>query len=85
MPFQIGARAFSRGESLPYGRLVFLAPPWPEIYCVDEARRHSFLEAEAEYAHLDATYRALGYEVRLLPYTSVTDRADFVLEAICRC
>ncbi|WP_303293052.1 AAA family ATPase [Marinobacter sp. ST-43] len=77
--------ARSLGKSRPYGRLVFLAPPWSEIYCVDEARRHTFLEAKAEYAHLDATYRALGYEVRLLPYTSVTDRADFVLETICRC
>lgn len=74
--------AQSLGESRPYGRLVFLAPPWPEIYCVDEMRRHSYLEAEAEYAHLDATYRALGYEVRLLPYTSVSDRADFVLGSV---
>ena len=77
--------AQSLGESRPYGRLVFLAPPWPDIYCADEARRHGFPEAEAEYAHLDATYRALGYEVRLLPRASVAERADFVLEAIHRC
>lgn len=74
----------SLGESRPYGRLVFLAPPWPDIYCADEARRHGFPEAEAEYAHLDATYRALGYEVRLLPRASVAERADFVLQAIHR-
>ncbi|WP_238545821.1 AAA family ATPase [Pseudomonas aeruginosa] len=74
----------SLGESRPYGRLVFLAPPWPDIYCADEARRHGFSEAEAEYAHLDATYRALGYEVRLLPRASVAERADFVLQAIHR-
>ncbi|HCI2634380.1 AAA family ATPase [Pseudomonas aeruginosa] len=76
--------AQSLGESRPYGRLVFLAPPWPDIYCADEARRHGFPEAEAEYAHLDATYRALGYEVRVLPRASVAERADFVLEAIRR-
>ena len=29
--------AQSLGESRPYGRLVFLAPPWPDIYCADEA------------------------------------------------
>ena len=63
---------------------MFLAPPWPDIYCADEARRHGFPEAEAEYAHLDATYRALGYEVRLLPRASVAERADFVLQAIHR-
>jgi len=72
----------SLGESRPYGRLVFLAPPWPEIYCADEDRRHEFYEAEAEYHHLDRTYRALGYQVRLLPKASVADRADFVLEAL---
>src|SRR5690606_17603416 len=77
--------AQSLGESRPYGRLVFLAPPWPDIYGADEARRHGFPEAEAEYAHLDATYRALGYEVRLLPRASVAERADFVLQAIHRC
>jgi predicted ATPase len=77
--------AQSLGESHPYGRLVFLAPPWPDIYGADEARRHGFPEAEAEYAHLDATYRALGYEVRLLPRASVAERADFVLQAIHRC
>lgn len=77
--------AQSLGESRPYGRLVFLAPPWLDIYCADEARRHGFPEAEAEYTHLDATYRVLGYEVRLLPRASVAERADFVLQAIHRC
>lgn len=72
----------SLGESIPYGQLVFLAPPWPEIYCADEERKHGFTEAVAEYDHLDRTYRALGYEVRLLPRSSVADRADFVLVAI---
>lgn len=74
----------SLGESRPYGRLVFLAPPWPQIYCADEALRHGLPEAEAEYAHLDATCRALGYDVRLLPRTRVAERADFVLEALIR-
>lgn len=74
----------SLGEARPYGRLVFLAPPWPEIYRADEERRHGFQEAAAEHAHLDATYRALGYDVRLLPRAGVAERADFVLEAIHR-
>ncbi|WP_340168551.1 AAA family ATPase [Parasphingorhabdus sp.] len=72
----------SLGESLPYGRQEFLAPPWPEIYCADEDRRHGFFEAVAEYHHLDTTYRALGYEVRLLPKSSVADRADFVIDVL---
>jgi predicted ATPase len=75
----------SLGDSRPYGRIVFLAPPWPEIYRADEERRHGFPDAVAEYAHLVTTYRLLGYEVRPLPRVSVAARADFVLDTIHRC
>ena len=33
-----------------YNRAVFLAPPWPDIFTSDEARRHGMDEAVAEYA-----------------------------------
>jgi len=62
-----------------YHRRVFLAPPWPEIHFVDQARRHGMDEAIAEYDRLRAAYPALGYDVVVLPRTSVSDRADFVL------
>ncbi|QQN51116.1 AAA family ATPase [Stutzerimonas balearica] len=72
------------GGLQPYGRLVFLTPPWPDIYRVDEQRRHGFAEAVAEYTHLEATYKTLGYDVRILPRASVADRTDFVLQALHR-
>lgn len=69
-------------EPRRYHRLVFLAPPWPEIYDTDPERRHDLDAAVAEYERLRVAYPALGYEVVLLPKVSVQQRADFVLERL---
>ncbi|MDQ0303626.1 AAA family ATPase [Ancylobacter polymorphus] len=81
------ALAFATGEPLDaalcaahrYNGRVFLTPPWPDIFAGDEARRHDFSAAIAEYERLLATYPALGYEVTLLPKRTVEARADFLL------
>lgn len=65
-----------------YNRLVFLAPPWPEIYVTDSERQHGLEQAEREYERLYRQYPELGYEVRVLPKVSVAARADFVEDAI---
>ena len=62
-----------------YGPVMFLAPPWPEIYVADAERRHGFAEAEAEYHRLAAAYARLGYEAAILPKAPVADRVAFVL------
>lgn len=62
-----------------YNRLVFLTPPWPEIYAGDPERRHGFDAAVAEYERLLAVYPALGYDVIVLPKATVAERVDFVL------
>ncbi|WP_064691909.1 AAA family ATPase [Rhizobium aegyptiacum] len=63
-----------------YYRSVFLTPPWPEIYTTDRERRHGFEEAVAEYERLSAIYPALGYDLVVLPKTSIAERADFILD-----
>lgn len=63
-------------------RTVFLTPPWPEIYVRDAERRHGFDEAVAEYERLAALYPALGFEVMVLPKTSVAERADLVVQTL---
>ncbi|OYW27700.1 MAG: ATPase [Caulobacter sp. 12-67-6] len=65
-----------------YHRQVFMAPPWPEIHVVDRERRHGLDEAVAEYERLQVAYPALGYNILVLPKTSVADRANFVLDAL---
>jgi predicted ATPase len=62
-----------------YNSKVFLTPPWPEIYAEDPERRHGFDAALCEYARLEKTYPALGYETVVLPKTPVDARADFLL------
>lgn len=62
-----------------YHHCVFLAPPWPEIFLVDAERADDFDGAVGEYGRLERTYRALGYELRILPKSPVRERCDFVL------
>jgi predicted ATPase len=62
-----------------YHRRVFMAPPWPEIWCRDDERRHGFDEAAAEYARLCTVYDRLGYDRVTLPRLGVEARADFVV------
>ena len=65
-----------------YNRLVFLTPPWPEIYRADAERRHDFAAAVAEYDRLVRDYQALDYETVVLPKSGVEDRVDFILERL---
>ena len=69
-------------ESYRYNPTVFLAPPWPDIFTGDEARRHGINEAVAEYARLESAFPALGYDTDILPKTSVEARAAHVLSAL---
>ena len=66
-------------QRLRYSRLVFLVPPWPEIFAKDTERQHSFEEAVANYESLVRTYERLGYTPVLLPKIAVEKRADFVI------
>lgn len=69
-------------EAAQFNRLVFLAPPWLEIYRNDAERKHSFEEAVSEYDRLIAAYPALGFDVAVLPKSSISTRADFVCRAL---
>ena len=71
-------------QSYRYHRRVFLTPPWPELYCTDEERRHDFEAAVGEYARLLEVYPSLGYEVYILPKAGVSERADYVLKVLGR-
>jgi predicted ATPase len=67
-----------------YNKRVFLAPPWPQIYTLDQERRHDFSEAVVEYNRLIAVYPSLGYEILVLPKVSVAERADWILASLSR-
>ena len=65
-----------------YNPLVFLTPPWPEIYRGDSERKHGFEVAVEEYQRLLHDYARLDYETIVLPKAPVTERADIVLERL---
>jgi predicted ATPase len=62
-----------------YHPLVFMAPPWPQIFTEDAERRHTLSDAIEEYDRLLPLYLKLGYQVIVLPKVSPSYRAEFVL------
>jgi predicted ATPase len=71
-------------ENRRYADLVFLTPPWPEIFHNDAERQASFDTAVEEYERLELSFTEFGYDPIVLPKVSVEDRADFVLDLIFR-
>ena len=63
-----------------YAPLVFLAPPWREIYETDGERKQDFAEAEWTYEVVKNVYRECGYETVVLPKAPPTERARFILK-----
>ncbi|MEM7078825.1 MAG: AAA family ATPase [Pseudomonadota bacterium] len=62
-----------------YNLQVFFAPPWPDVYVQDDARRHDLRDALPEYERLLGVYPRLGYELEILAKVSIAARADRVL------
>ena len=69
-------------RSYRYAPLVFLAPPWPEIYATDSERKQDLDEGIRTYEPLRQTYLDCGYRVCVLPKVSPDDRADFILQRL---
>ncbi len=65
-----------------YASLVFLAPPWEEIYETDNERRQDFDEAQKTFVHIQEVYRECGYELSELPKLTTRERAQFILDQI---
>jgi predicted ATPase len=70
------------GQAHRYNRIVFLTPPWQEIYATDAERKHGFEQAVTEYGRLVRDYGRLGYQTVELPKCPVAERADFVLSRL---
>lgn len=65
-----------------YEKLVFVAPPWAEIFVNDAERPQSFKDCQNLHNLLLETYSNLGYKVVMLPKASVEDRRKFVMKTI---
>ena len=78
---QISAREVGKYLArYPYNCLVFVAPPWPDIFCNDGERDQTFAEYIAIYQRLSQWYERCGYTLLELPMTDVTDRVAFITD-----
>jgi len=65
-----------------YNPVVFILPPWQEIYQTDSERKQTFAEAIEVYNTLSKTYNACGYKLIEVPKTGTKERVDFILSII---
>ena len=69
-------------KQYPYGNKVFVVEPWPEIYVCNHERIHSFEQAAKSYVTTIAAYTEAGYEICIIPKSSVQERAAFILAQV---
>lgn len=65
-----------------YHKVVFMTPPWREIYINDSERKQSFEEAISTYDAMDEVYRSLGYRVVQIPRVGVAERVRFIFSIL---
>jgi predicted ATPase len=73
------AEAGARVKEFPYNEVVFLLPPWEEIYSADTERDQSFVEAVAVCETVRLWYARWGYRLVEVPKGTVESRVDFIL------
>ena len=61
---------------------ILLMPPWEKIYTSDESRYENFEQSLAIYNHLKNAYSDLEYEITEIPFGTIEDRVDFILNTI---
>ena len=61
---------------------VFMLPPWEEIFVSDNERYESFEIAVEINHHLKKTYQEIGYEIITVPFGTIKERTDFILDSL---
>lgn len=61
-----------------YNKIVFILPPWEEIYKMDNERKQDFQLAKETYNVIKDTYECLNYDLIEVPCLAPTERADFI-------
>lgn len=58
---------------------VFLFKPWKEIYVSDNERYETFEESKTIDLFLQKAYKSLGYTIIEVPFGTVDERVNFIL------
>ncbi len=69
-------------EECNYYPLVFIVPPWQEIFKNDAERMENYKTACEINEIIIQTYSNLGYEIEILPKVSIQERTEFILSKI---
>ncbi len=65
-----------------YAPLVFITPPWKDIYTNDDIRKESFEQATEIHSFIIKAYQSLGYTLIDLPLISPDERIEFIMQTI---
>lgn len=65
-------------KQFPYNGVVFLLPPWEEIYGKDSERDQSFEESIDIFEGMKRWYTQWGYETLEVPRNSINERVSFI-------
>lgn len=69
-------------QDFRYNPLVFILPPWPEIYQTDSERKQTYQEAVETYDIMLTTYQQLAYTPVIVPKGTPEERANFVIDTL---
>ena len=61
---------------------VFILAPWQEIFVSDNERYENFEQAIEIHHYLIRTYMRFGYQLIDVPFASIENRSDFILEEL---
>ncbi|WP_197463500.1 AAA family ATPase [Cochleicola gelatinilyticus] len=62
--------------------VVFLLPPWKEIYQQDSERYESFEQAEKIHLALVKAYEKYNYNIHTVPFGTVEERMAYILTTL---
>ncbi|HAQ20224.1 MAG TPA: ATPase [Prolixibacteraceae bacterium] len=65
-----------------YSPLVFVTPPWSDIFANDDVRTESYNDAVWIHQFVLDAYIGLNYQAIELPLSSVKSRVEFILQTI---
>lgn len=61
---------------------VFICAPWKHIYESDNERYETFEQSVEINSFLEKSYTKIGYEIINIPFGSVKERCNFILESL---
>lgn len=69
-------------QMFPYNPVVFLLPPWEDIYSIDSERDQTFEESLEVFEGMKSWYSQWGYKTLEVPRGTIDERVSFILQRL---